>query len=59
MNTTEFEERMCDDFKSDVLGNSLKIADPYIFPFIVEFSLIGAIVSFIMAKPLGERMNLA
>lgn len=55
INSSEYEERLCDEFRTDVLGHSMKHAAPYIFPFIIEFSLIGAIVAYVMAEHIGKR----
>ncbi len=52
---TEFEERICDEYKTDLLGHTMEHAAPYIFPFIIEFSLIGAIVAYIMAEHIGKK----
>jgi hypothetical protein len=33
----------------------MEVASPYIFPFIIEFALIGAMVAYIMSGHIGKR----
>jgi hypothetical protein len=47
--------KKCRQFRKDILGESVKHASPYFFPFIIEFSLIGAIVAFIMSEHIGKK----
>ena len=56
INTSAQEEEECNKFRIDLLGHSMETAAPYIFPFIIEFALIGAIVANTMSEHIGKRL---
>ena len=44
----------CNEFQTKILPeNILSITSPYFFPFVIEFSLIGASVFYIMSNHIG------
>lgn len=45
---------MCDGYNSTVLGDAIMVSSPYIFPFVVEFALIGAAIFFSMYRHVGK-----
>ena len=45
----------CQAFHTKILGDALTKATPYLYPFIIEFALIGASVAYIMSNHIGKR----
>ncbi|XP_022244599.1 otopetrin-1-like [Limulus polyphemus] len=41
--------------KTDIIGNIVSQASPFLYPFIVEFSLIGSAVLYVMWKNIGKN----
>lgn len=52
---SEHAEEACLEFKNDILGKAIERTTPYLYPFIIEFALIGASVTFIMSSHIGKR----
>ena len=51
------EENSC--HKEDIMGGILKTVSPYLYPFIVEYSLIGAAFLYVMWCNIGRRQQIA
>lgn len=45
--------------KEDIMGGILKTVSPYLYPFIVEYSLIGAAFLYVMWCNIGRRQQIA
>ena len=52
----EYEERRreCLEFENDILGDAVIKSSPYLYPFVIEFALIGASVMFVMWRHVGK-----
>jgi len=51
----EHKQKECIEHKENYLGDALLKSSPYLYPFVIEFALIGASVSFIMWRHVGQR----
>lgn len=51
----EEEEERCAQFRTDILGDTLHHSSPFLYPFVIEYVLIGASVLFIMWRHVGKR----
>ena len=55
MQTIERRKTFCEKFTSDLLSDDvLSTSSPYLYPFIIEFALIGASVLLIMSNHIGK-----
>ena len=48
------EEEVCRHFRGDLMGDFAQNAIPILFPFVIEYVLIGASVALIMANHIGR-----
>jgi len=53
----EEEHEICNEYRHDILGDVAVAAVPYLYPFMIEFALIGASVALIMSKHIGKPKN--
>ena len=53
MEEAERHNEVCNEFRHDLLGDAAVAAVPYLYPFMIEFALIGASVALIMSKHIG------
>jgi len=53
MEEAEKHNEVCNEFRHDLLGDAAVAAVPYLYPFMIEFALIGASVALIMSKHIG------
>ena len=51
------EEEVCSQFRGDLMGDFAQNAIPILFPFVIEYVLIGASVALIMANHIGRWVN--
>ena len=51
----EEAEKICEKYRTNILGDLINDSSAYFYPFIIEFALIGASVSFIMSNHIGKR----
>jgi hypothetical protein len=52
---SEMIDEVCDQFRLDILGETIARTTPYLYPFIIEFALIGASVMFVMSNHIGKK----
>jgi len=50
----EKHDEVCNEFRHDLLGDAAVAAVPYLYPFMIEYALIGASVALIMSKHIGK-----
>jgi hypothetical protein len=50
-------EEHCEEYRTNLLGDVIKEASPYIYPFTIEFALIGASVFYLMSNHIGKRFS--
>ena len=55
LNASEQAEKMCEEYRHNILGNLIKTTSPFLYPFIIEFALIGASVAYLMSNHIGKR----
>jgi hypothetical protein len=55
INVSEATKKLCDEYRTVILGDAIPDSSPYIYPFIIEFALIGAAVAYIMSDHIGKR----
>jgi hypothetical protein len=48
-------EEVCEEFRQNILGETITMTTPYLYPFIIEFALIGASVTFVMSNHIGKK----
>ncbi len=48
-------QKECMEHHNNILGDALLHSSPYLYPFVIEFALIGASVSFIMWRHVGKN----
>lgn len=53
MNEEDILNRTCE--RMEIMGSIVSDSAPYLYPFIVEYSLIGASVLYIMWKHIGRN----
>ena len=51
----ELKEECMEHSNSFLPENILSLSSPYLYPFIIEYSLIGASVAYIMSKHIGIK----
>ena len=51
----EDSEGVCEHYRMDILGDAIARTTPYLYPFIIEFALIGASVTFVMSNHIGKK----
>ena len=51
----EEDDEACKDSRNEILGEALHESSPYLFPFVIEYVLIGASVLFVMWRHVGKR----
>ena len=51
----EESKDVCEHFRLDILGDTIARTTPYLYPFIIEFALIGASVTFVMSNHIGKK----
>ena len=54
INISEATQKICEEYRHDILGHHLVGAAPYTYPFIIEFALIGASVAYVMSNHIGK-----
>jgi len=54
MEEAEKHDEVCNEFRHDLLGDAAVAAVPYLYPFMIEYALIGASVALIMSKHIGK-----
>jgi len=57
LHKAEEEREICNEYRHDILGDVAVAAVPYLYPFMIEFALIGASVALIMSKHIGKPKN--
>jgi hypothetical protein len=55
LNASEQAEKICEEFRQNILGDLIKTTSPFLYPFIIEFALIGASVAYLMSNHIGKR----
>ena len=50
----EGQEEVCTEHRKDLIGEAAQKALPILFPFIIEFALIGASVFLVMSFHIGR-----
>jgi len=54
MEEAESQKEVCNEYRHDILGDAAVAAVPYLYPFMIEYALIGASVALIMSKHIGK-----
>ncbi len=50
----EHKQRECLELQNNILGDALLKSSPYLYPFVIEYVLMGASVLFIMWRHVGK-----
>ena len=54
MEEAESQKEVCNEYRHDILGDAAVAAVPCLYPFMIEYALIGASVALIMSKHIGK-----
>jgi hypothetical protein len=55
LHASEEKEKICDEHRRNILGDLIERTNPFVYPFIIEFALIGASVAYLMSNHIGKR----